>query len=652
MRRIAFALIGLLALLVAGSPAAEADSPGGPPARGSDVRSALRIPDLPDHLPPAALRPEPSLPVPAGWPFPDAFPRTSGTFRLVEGALEWSDFLYDDHGATGTPVAPPVTPLAPTHGTYTYRPGAARGNGADIFRAGMGLEEEASYWRVDWSTLVDPDVPIAEFALDTDNSAATGGVAWAAGAGIGSPGIDRAIVLSSRGAWLIDPVTGARTALPSGLAVDRAARSFVLRVPRSTLEPSGTWKVRLAAGLANAAGGGFAPITAEEGALPGQPAVFNVAFRSHLQEPLVTRQPMSPPVPNFWREAAQAAALTVGDVSPLALDVRWDELAQHRTTPEPTPVGFSDRWYVSSIELGQGVVRDETDKGNGLVDVAPNYLGRVQPYGVYVPTTYDGRAPVPLTWVLHSLFQQHNAFGVLTPHFVQQACEARGSICVTPLGRGHDGFYHDEAELDFWEVWNRLAATYRLDPERTEIAGFSMGGYGAYKLGLAHPDLFAHATVLAGTPICGQRFAPAVEAHFGHGRCTTDGDTTPLLENARWLPYYVAHGTADELLPVTGTLTQIDEFDRLGYRYRFEHYLGQAHIPWYVQDAWSSAARHMGTGPRTVDPRPRHLPVVSQPRPARMGPPSHGRLLDHRRGCPPIGPRLRGPHRGKVPCPP
>lgn len=93
-----------------------------------------------------------------------------------------------------------------------------------------------------------------------------------------------------------------------------------------------------------------------------------------------------------------------------------------------------------------------------------------------------------------------------------------------------------------------------------------------------------------------------MEASFAPGRCATDGDTTPLVENARWLPYYVAHGTADELFPVTGTFTQIGEFDHLGYRYRFEHYLGQAHVPWYLQDAWSGAARHMGTVARRTDP--------------------------------------------------
>src|SRR5207244_2722726 len=145
---------------------------------------------MPDGVPPAALKPEPALPVPAGWPFPDAFPRTSGTVRLAGGALEWSDFLYDDHGAKGEPVDFPAAGLAPSVGTYTYASDAAKMNGADIFRAAVGLTPDASWWRVDWNTLVDPAVPIAEFALDTDDSTTTSGSVWPAAAGISSPGID------------------------------------------------------------------------------------------------------------------------------------------------------------------------------------------------------------------------------------------------------------------------------------------------------------------------------------------------------------------------------------------------------------------------------------------------------------------------------
>ena len=73
-----------------------------PPAPPSEL---LVVGGMPEGVPPAARRPEPELPAPAGWPFGEEFPRTCGTSRFAGGALFWTDFLYDDHGATGVPVS-------------------------------------------------------------------------------------------------------------------------------------------------------------------------------------------------------------------------------------------------------------------------------------------------------------------------------------------------------------------------------------------------------------------------------------------------------------------------------------------------------------------------------------------------------------------
>src|SRR5439155_3122621 len=116
---------------------------------------------------------------------------------------------------------------------------------------------------------------------------------------------------------------------------------------------------------------------------------------------------------------------------------------------------------------------------NAVYDGKASYLNRVQPFAVYVPKTYDATHPAPLTFLLHSLTQNHNQYAATTPKLTQQACEQRHSICVTTLGRGPSGSFHNEAEIDFWEVWNRVAAAYAIDRERTVTAGYSMGGIGS-----------------------------------------------------------------------------------------------------------------------------------------------------------------------------
>lgn len=573
------------------------------PAPAPTTPALRAVPGLPDQVPPAALRVEPTLPTPKGWPFAEAFPRTSGTGRLAGGASYWSDFLYDDQGAVTTPLAAQqkaIASLAPPDGGYTYPAGDALLNGADVFRNAVALDRDASYWRVDWNTLKDPSIPIAVWGLDTNASTQDGVREWPGGAGVRSAGLDRALVVSSRGAWLVDARGGARTDVSPGLTVDTAARSFVVRIPRRTLPVAGTWRVRLAAGLANEAGDAMAPAS---GARSGQPAVYNVSYRSVETEPQqykhgilsnrvgTTAATRAADQGNYWMEDHQAEALAQSDVSAFAQDLVWSELAARRSTPEPLVTGWSNRWFVSSMDLGQGVVEDE---GGGTGDLRPNYLGRVQPYGVYVPTTYRPGTPMPLTWMLHSLSVQHNQYGALDPMQVRQTCEDRRSICATTLGRGPDMWYFDEAETDFWEVWNRLATSFTLDPERTVISGYSMGGYGSYKLGLQYPHLFAKGMSLGGPPTCGIRVSGEVRTPSNEGRCTDEGDTKLLVGNARHIPFVIASGVLDELVPFTSILEQVDAFDSRGYRYHAEYYPAEGHIPYAAKDAFARPTSELG----------------------------------------------------------
>jgi hypothetical protein len=534
---------------------------------------------LPSGIPKAAKRAEPALPAPAAWPFGEGFPRTSGTGRLERGALLWTDFVYDDHGADGFGQSSSPSSLAASDGTYSYPDGPAAGNGADLFRIGIGLTRRATWWRVDWTTLVDASVPIVAFALDTDADAATGVADWPGVPGLRSPGVERVLLVSSRGAWLLDP-SGGRA--PAGrLSVDRASRSFVVRIPRSRLAPRSVWRVRAAAGLADPEGDGFAPVGSGLGASAGQPPVYNLGFRTHLQEPQKA---------NYWMEDAQAVALARGDAAPFSTRVRWRSLARRRTTPEPLPNGWLNRWYVTSVDLGQGVVQDEDPAG----DDHPNFLGRIQPYGVYVPGGLARDRPARLVWILHSLSVQHNQYSALNPNLVRGVCEHGQTVCATTLGRGPDGWYLDEAELDFFEVWGALARTFRLDPDRTVISGYSMGGFAAYRLGLGYPDLFSQAISLAGPPAKGVRGAR--ELGFA------DVDTTALVENARWLPYLIAQGAADQLVPVTSVVEHVQEFERLGYRYRFELYPAEDHLEWAAEDGFTTVPGWIDRSARRRNP--------------------------------------------------
>ncbi|MGE2714155.1 peptidase [Mycolicibacterium litorale] len=553
------------------------------PAPAADL---VVIDGMPEGVPPAALQREPRLPAPASWPFGEDFPRTCGTGRFAGGALFWTDFLYDDHGASGIPVSVP-TGGAPPRGTYVYPDGPAARNGADIFRVAIALDRTHTWWRIDWNTLLNSTIPIGLFAVNTDRTAVAD-TEWPANAGVRSAGIDLALLMSGAGAVLIDLTTGTRTGVEH--RVDMESRSFVAKVPRALVAPTGTWTVRLAAGLANDDGDGFAEVPFVRGAGPGQPNVYNLAFRTREQEKVQL---------NFWSDQAQADALADGDVSQFSLAVPWEELEQSRTDDEPVVTGVSTRWYVSSVELGQGV-------GDGnILDTAPQFLGRVQPYSVCLPATYAPGRRLPLTLMLHSLALGQNQYAAFDPKLLHEVCDGRDSIVVTPLARGPSCWYFDEGELDVWEVFARVVEQLGGDPDRTVIAGYSMGGYGTYKLGLSYPEVFAKAVVLAGPPTCGVRLVRGVQAPADFdptSHCAREGDTWPLLPNARWLPFVIAHGGLDQFVPFPGIVQQVFELDRLGYRYRFAAYPVEDHVAFLLKDDFDDPIAHMGTGLRQADP--------------------------------------------------
>jgi pimeloyl-ACP methyl ester carboxylesterase len=568
-RRIALGC-GLAALMTGAAPTALAASPrhsGSHISHFSTTTSAAaekRGGDLPADGPPALYRAEPRLPGAKGWPASNtAFPRTSGTGRLAGGGFYWTDWLYDDHGTTtASPGDPSVTAGSPTFGTYTYPPGLAHGNGADIFRCAVLDRAHATYWRVDWNTLAAPWIPIAEWTFDRDNNTATGGSQWPGNAGVQSAGIDTALIMSSRGAQLLS-LTSGRVFARLPVTVDMKAQSFVTRIPKTVLPVNGSWRIRLAAGLADPLGTGFGK---PPDALPSQPAVYNVTFRRADQERASD---------NFWDDMSQTRALRTGNVAGFSHVVTWSRLARRVRTTPLQPLGWSDRWYVSAVNLGPGIVTDPSS----IEDSQPNYLGRVQPYGIYVPKGRPPRSGWPLTFLLHSLTQNHNQYAATTPNFSRLACEDRKSICVTTLGRGPDGDYFDYAELDFWQVWHSVAAHFALDPERTVLCGYSMGGLGTNALAMAHPDLFAKAVTLAGAV-----------------------GNVPALTNLRWIPTYLAGGVADELVPITLEKAEADGLAALGDRYRWVVYPAVDHVAFELADSFGDAAKFMGTARRVRNP--------------------------------------------------
>lgn len=91
-----------------------------------------------------------------------------------------------------------------------------------------------------------------------------------------------------------------------------------------------------------------------------------------------------------------------------------------------------------------------------------------------------------------------------------------------------------------------------IDPDRVVLLGYSMGGYGTWNVGLRYPDRFAGIVPIAGGISRRENTGPRDEV------------SRALLGNARALPSFFLHGSADPIVPVRFSRTIHEELSALG----------------------------------------------------------------------------------------
>lgn len=153
------------------------------------------------------------------------------------------------------------------------------------------------------------------------------------------------------------------------------------------------------------------------------------------------------------------------------------------------------------------------------------------------------RERTPVLYLLHGLSDDATSWGRRSS--IERYASALGIAVVMP--QVHRSFYADEVHGNhFWtfiseELPALVATTFRVSDRRedTFVAGLSMGGYGALKLGLRHPERFAAIGAFSSAVDLDEvkQFAPDVLALVRDA----DPATTPKL--------WISCGTEDWLYP-------------------------------------------------------------------------------------------------------
>lgn len=152
-----------------------------------------------------------------------------------------------------------------------------------------------------------------------------------------------------------------------------------------------------------------------------------------------------------------------------------------------------------------------------------NALQKMTSATVILPEGKTG--PFPVLYLLHGLSDDHTGWARRTS--IERYVQDLPLIVVMP--NGERGFYTDAVDVPLSAFETNLVrdiigfvdATFQTIPTRQGrvIAGLSMGGYGAVKLALKHPDTFCAAVSHSGA------------LHFGSVPYTADNEW-----HRQWIP--------------------------------------------------------------------------------------------------------------------
>lgn len=148
--------------------------------------------------------------------------------------------------------------------------------------------------------------------------------------------------------------------------------------------------------------------------------------------------------------------------------------------------------------LEQGQAPWAAAKGRVIRAYRSRVDGSVQPYAVHIPDDYDAAQPVRLDVVLHGRGATLNEVSFIAQHEQAKPAPLRpGVIALHVFGRTNNA-YRWSGETDVFEALASVESRYRVDPDRIVLRGFSMGGAGAWHIGLHDPGRWAAVEAGAG----------------------------------------------------------------------------------------------------------------------------------------------------------
>jgi predicted esterase len=178
----------------------------------------------------------------------------------------------------------------------------------------------------------------------------------------------------------------------------------------------------------------------------------------------------------------------------------------------------------------------------------------LQPYTIKLPGNFDPKKKYPLFVMLHGSGSDDQ--GMLNNQLTEN-----DFIEIAPYGRGTSNcFTTDGAETDVIEAIEDAIKNFPVNASEIILAGFSMGGYGAYRIYHEYPGMFKGVAVFSGHPNLATKW-------LGEG--FPDFLDPSYLKTFRNTPVFIYHSKNDLNCPYSLTIELVEKLRNKGAKVEF-----------------------------------------------------------------------------------
>ena len=262
----------------------------------------------------------------------------------------------------------------------------------------------------------------------------------------------------------------------------------------------------------------------------------------------------------------------VADIEVFAKAVEWavrhDEFYPPRSGTGTTAwIGYAEKALATGTrraeELAAGKPSWVLQRGSTIRGYYSKIDGSVQPYAVSLPGGINPRSGTRhrLHLKLHGRGGTLNELRFIAQHEGKALPTGQTFVQLDVFGRTNNA-YRYAGEADVFEALADLERRVRIDNRRITLWGFSMGGAGAWHLGLHHPSRWSSVGPGAGF-VDFYEYQNQAERRPEHQHSTLSiYDVVPYALNAHNVPVCTYGGEIDKQL--LASTTMVDRAKRLG----------------------------------------------------------------------------------------